>query len=249
MASANEILTLLMAAIGSGDSDKARTDSTATEVQATGSDTGRITADMQELYELLSMASVSTATTVHAALEKAGEAQTQFENAKEQLSAVVGILANAVESLKQAQTHMQSIASLSGQPGTPIPTWNPAPSRAPPLPIPASYPRPEHIPEMGWSAFMHIVQGDHLNRSSGGHGHGINRPKKTEFPPEWEDERIIAAVTVVARYPEWAKRGKYEREWYAEGVYRGVRVAAITQPSGDIIAGWPIEGPGVSRNQ
>src|SRR5579862_9269387 len=51
-------------------------------------------------------------------------------------------------------------------------------------------PRPESL-ELPAERAAHILDGD---RWGGGHRHGTGRPGKTEFPADWDDERIIGQI-------------------------------------------------------
>ena len=48
---------------------------------------------------------------------------------------------------------------------------------------------------------VHILDGD-ADGSGGGHRHGVGKPGKTEFPANWDDEKVIATVLDVARKPD-----------------------------------------------
>jgi hypothetical protein len=49
---------------------------------------------------------------------------------------------------------------------------------------------PSHLPHpISWSDLHHICHGDPDDERRGGHLHGTGRPNKTEFPPDWDDEK------------------------------------------------------------
>lgn len=52
-----------------------------------------------------------------------------------------------------------------------------------------------------WSDRRHAVYGDEDDINSGGHLHGLNRPDKTEFPPDWDDDTIVEPISVSPTTP------------------------------------------------
>ena len=92
----------------------------------------------------------------------------------------------------------------------------------------------------------HILDGD---RWGGGHRHGTGRPGKTEFPPDWDDERVIGHIADVARFPDERPVLQANQRWRVRGERDGVEITVIVHPDARIWAGWPEEGsPGVIRN-
>jgi hypothetical protein len=92
----------------------------------------------------------------------------------------------------------------------------------------------------------HILDGD---RWGGGHRHGTGRPEKTEFPADWDDERIIRQIEDVARFPDARPVLQANHRWRARGERDGVAITVVVHPDGMIWAAWPEEGsPGVIRN-
>jgi hypothetical protein len=93
---------------------------------------------------------------------------------------------------------------------------------------------------------VHILDGD---RWGGGHRHGTGRPEKTEFPADWEDERVIGQIVDVARFPDARPVLQANHRWRVRGERDGVAVTVVVRPDGRIWAAWPEEGsPGVIRN-
>jgi len=93
----------------------------------------------------------------------------------------------------------------------------------------------------------HILDGD---AGGGGHRHGTGNPGKTEFPASWDDERIIAVLSDVARRPDQPPR---QQEWNGRWVARGTRddvgIVVVIARDGRIWSGWPTPGsPGVVKN-
>jgi hypothetical protein len=91
----------------------------------------------------------------------------------------------------------------------------------------------------------HILDGD---RTGGGHRAGAGG--ETEFPADWDDERILNNVEDVARNPDnWPEEPQPNGRWRIEGVRDGVHITAIVNPDGSIRTAWPREGdPGVIKN-
>ncbi|HEU4426194.1 MAG TPA: zeta toxin family protein [Pilimelia sp.] len=100
---------------------------------------------------------------------------------------------------------------------------------------------------LSWSDRMHIVYGDELDDYSGGHLSGTGRPGKTEFPPAWDEERIAHEVVETVRNPHTAEE-QFDGTWLVTAVRDGVVVGVYLRPDGTIATGFPIEGPGVTRN-
>jgi hypothetical protein len=92
-----------------------------------------------------------------------------------------------------------------------------------------------------------IVYGDEDDPTSGGHLHGRDRPEKTEFPPDWDEDKIAQEVTSVADDPDRVAE-RPGRKWLAVGVRDGVTIQAILRHDGSIVAGHPVGGPGVKKN-
>jgi hypothetical protein len=93
----------------------------------------------------------------------------------------------------------------------------------------------------------HILDGD---GTGGGHRHGAGKPRKTEFPASWSDDKIIANVLDVTRRPDSTPtRQDWNDTWLCRGNRDDVGVSAVVERDGNILTGWPEEGsPGVVRN-
>jgi hypothetical protein len=109
---------------------------------------------------------------------------------------------------------------------------------------PARRPPPEAL-RLSPERVTHILDGD---VTGGGHRHGAGSPGRTEFPAHWSDDRILGAITAVARHPE-SVRLQWNERWRASGQSGDVWITAIIRPDGAIWTSWPEEGsPGVVRN-
>jgi hypothetical protein len=60
----------------------------------------------------------------------------------------------------------------------------------------------------------HILDGD---KWGGGHRSGVGRPGKTEFPADWNDERINGHIMDVARSPEAGPVWQPNQRWRVHG--------------------------------
>lgn len=98
----------------------------------------------------------------------------------------------------------------------------------------------------------HILDGDPPPKKGGGHRYGTGRPDKSEFPgsPLWSDEHIIESILSVARDPDVRLEHKFQGNgnWRAQGVRDGVLIDVVIDPSGYVVTGYPVSGPGVHRN-
>jgi hypothetical protein len=185
------------------------------------------------------------------ATASADEAHTWARQAE--ASNLTGMTSGLVESLDTARQvvlevreavekeHQEAVAwgSRSGVGGSGAVSPKPA-ARWPGYPALAAVP-------LSWSDRMHILYGDELNPTSGGHLHGVNRPGKTEFPRDWDEDMIVDMVTDVARHPDTATR-RIDGTWRATGERHGVAIRVYVRPDGTIAAGFPRGGPGVKKN-
>ena len=93
----------------------------------------------------------------------------------------------------------------------------------------------------------HILDGD---STGGGHRHGTGKPGKTEFPPDWDDDKIIDTALSVARKPD--RRPVHQdrnNRWLCTGTRDSVEMSVIVLPGGGVWTAWPEEAsPGVVRN-
>jgi hypothetical protein len=92
---------------------------------------------------------------------------------------------------------------------------------------------------------IHILEGD---AKGGGHRYGTGKPGKTEFPANWDDDKVTDSILSVARTPDSASLQRNGR-WKVEGVHDGVRLAVIILVDGRIWSAYPLPGsPGVRQN-
>ena len=92
----------------------------------------------------------------------------------------------------------------------------------------------------------HILDGDD---TGGGHRHGTGKPGKTEFPANWDDEKVLDMARDVARHPDEPPVHQDNGRWFTTGKREDVEIVAIVEPDAQIWTGWPLEGgPGVVKN-
>lgn len=164
---------------------------------------------------------------------------TSFNAARERL-------VEALDTLKTGNDRMgEYLASIAGggagntRPGTPPPQ--------PPAFSSPGYPYDKPHP-ISWSDLNHVVNGDQDKPDNGGHAFGTGRPGKSEFPEDWDVEDISEALAAVADQPSMVEPTLRGRNFFAEGIHRGVTIKAVVRPDGSIAAGWPLKGPGVKHN-
>jgi hypothetical protein len=93
----------------------------------------------------------------------------------------------------------------------------------------------------------HILDGDD---TGGGHRAGTGNPGKTEFPADWDDDKILGNIENVARNPDVKPDEPQPKgQWLYEGTRDGVHTYIVVNPDGTVRTAWPREGdPGVVRN-
>jgi hypothetical protein len=94
----------------------------------------------------------------------------------------------------------------------------------------------------------HILDGD--GKGGGGHRHGTGQPGKTEFPANWDDQKVIDTLLDVAGRPDQTpQRQERNGRWLARGTRDDVEIVVVVASDGQIWTGWPRPGgPGVVKN-
>ncbi len=110
--------------------------------------------------------------------------------------------------------------------------------------IDGEHPGPDSV-HLTTAARTHILDGD---GRGGGHLSGTGIPRKSEFPPTWSGDRIVAEALALARAPQSMPEPGRERRWVIEGTLDGIRMRVIVEPTGEIVTAVPISGPGVIQN-
>jgi hypothetical protein len=87
---------------------------------------------------------------------------------------------------------------------------------------------------------LHILYGD---GTGGGHKAGAGKPGKTEFPPDWVDDKIISTITRIANDSILPMRQSGKRYWLRMGEQDGLQVRVVLDKEhGEIVTGYPVEG-------
>lgn len=93
----------------------------------------------------------------------------------------------------------------------------------------------------------HILDGDSPGQG-GGHRYGTGRPGKTEFPPDWDEQRIASAVLHTACRPQQARYQEHGT-WIVRRSVDQVDIWAVVRPDGRVWTAYPDpDSPGVTTN-
>jgi hypothetical protein len=85
---------------------------------------------------------------------------------------------------------------------------------------------------------QHILYGD---LTGGGHIYGAGKPCKSEFPPDWSAQEIIAAVSQAAANDNLSWERQPNRNFVAETDVRGVKIRIVTDSARrEIITAYPL---------
>ena len=78
----------------------------------------------------------------------------------------------------------------------------------------------------------------------------MEKPKKTEYPLDWNEDTIMDTVLDVARNPDQAPVQREDSGmWEVYGTRHDVTVLTVVRQDGKIITGYPLPGgPGVVHN-
>ena len=93
----------------------------------------------------------------------------------------------------------------------------------------------------------HILDGD---KTGGGHRHGTGKPGKTEFPADWDEQKVLATILDVARRPDSTPgHQEWNDRWVVRGTRDDVGIVAVIERDGRIWTAWPLPGgAGVVKN-
>jgi hypothetical protein len=151
--------------------------------------------------------------------------------------------------LERARGHADCYEQRDAPPGGSVWDLAPAPDR-----------EDIHLPDYRREAILH----GHPDQDpwEGGHLHGTGKPGVTEFPPDWDEEKIIDTALSVARDPErieWddpaerpAAATLYPPRWLAESHDGDLIIWASVRKNGEITDAWPDDpspGSGVTYNE
>ncbi|MGH8793207.1 MAG: EndoU domain-containing protein [Stackebrandtia sp.] len=93
----------------------------------------------------------------------------------------------------------------------------------------------------------HILNGDFDGRS-GGHRWDSQVPRASKFPRDWDDDKILDAISDVAKSPDYPPSTRERGGWICEGTRDGVTIRVVVNRDGSVWTGHPLRGLGVERN-
>ena len=86
---------------------------------------------------------------------------------------------------------------------------------------------------------IHILYGDW---TGGGHKAGAGKPGKSEFPPSWDEDKIISTITRIANDSKLPIRQSGKRYWLRMGEQDGLQIRVVLDREyREIITGYPVE--------
>jgi hypothetical protein len=95
--------------------------------------------------------------------------------------------------------------------------------------------------EISTARQTHILTGD---ATGGGHRAGTNKPCKSEFPPEWSDDKIIVTIGKIAANDNLFWKEQDNGYYVAEQSVDGVRVRVVMDKQrAHVITGYPTNLP------
>lgn len=90
---------------------------------------------------------------------------------------------------------------------------------------------------------IHILYGD---GTGGGHKAGAGKPGKTEFPPSWDEDKIITTITKIANDNHLPMRQSGKRYWLRMGEEENLQIRVVLdRERREIVTGYPVN---VSKN-
>ena len=197
---------------------------------------------------------IGEAAAVRGALDAAtaGVEEAYARSQQAEANRLTGMISGLLESLDTARRSISDAKDAVEKEHQEAAAWGARRGGGSTVPSPQPTPRwPGYPPlaavPLSWSDRMHILYGDELRPRSGGRLHGVNRPGKTEFPQDWDEDMIAREVTNVARNPDSAAE-RLDGMWRVAGVRRGVTMVVILRPDGTIKTGYPEAGPGIKKN-
>ncbi|MCT6900145.1 MAG: EndoU domain-containing protein [Bifidobacterium sp.] len=115
-------------------------------------------------------------------------------------------------------------------------------------PMPGSW--PGNTAPLSRQSQDHILHGDPVHKK-GGHQYGSGINGKTEFPKDWDGQRIITEIGRVMADPDWAKKGETSRSlWRFGKTVDGVQIEVRAYRRDGrffIDHAYPAGGKGVTR--
>lgn len=88
---------------------------------------------------------------------------------------------------------------------------------------------------------QHILYGD---ETGGGHKYGVGAPCKSEFPPEWDDERILSITKMIAANDNLPWKRESNGYYVSNQLVGKYNVRVVLGPQKrEIITSYPLNGP------
>ena len=96
----------------------------------------------------------------------------------------------------------------------------------------------DNAPRLSAQRSQHILYGD---QSGGGHLYGVSKPCKSEFPPDWSADDIIATVKTLAANDNVRWSQGHNGYYTSEQMAGGVRIKIVLDREGDdVITAYPV---------
>ncbi|HYD19493.1 MAG TPA: EndoU domain-containing protein [Patescibacteria group bacterium] len=96
-------------------------------------------------------------------------------------------------------------------------------------------------PQLSEARRQHILHGD---ATGGGHLHGVGHACKSEFPADWNEERVVETVTRLAANDNLGWKQQRNGNYVAEADEGTVRVRIVLDDSRtEIITAYPVNQP------
>lgn len=100
---------------------------------------------------------------------------------------------------------------------------------------------PEASVKISEARIQHILYGD---SSGGGHKSGAGKPCKTEFPADWDKNKILGTVSGIAANDNLGWRQENNGYYVTESMVEGVNVRVVMgRDKHNIITAYPINLP------
>ncbi len=65
----------------------------------------------------------------------------------------------------------------------------------------------------------------------------------------WGDDRVLVAIIAAARDPDRVEFNESTGNWNADRRVDGILIRVAVRPTGSIVTAFPVDGPGIVRNQ
>ena len=100
---------------------------------------------------------------------------------------------------------------------------------------------PDPAPVISPQRRIHILYGD---KTGGGHKFGANKPCKSEFPQDWDERKILSAITTIAANDNLNWRQGRNGYYVSEQIQNDLNIRVVLGPNKRrIITGYPLNAP------